>query len=163
MRTKALTEQQWQQLFDAYFAEHDADKLTESYQALPKAVKDMAYISYLRAMVKVGKIADIELELLKMLKKPAEHAKLAYVLRESTVGDALKLQTKLQEVLKKEPENSALLLSLACLANTHGEYELAARVFDKALNGDNYSDYLQQAVLSYSKSGQPEKALILYQ
>ena len=68
-----------------------------------------------------------------------------------------------QDVLKKDTENTDLLLALACLANAHGEYDLAARVFDKALNADNRHAYLQQAVLSYSKSAQPEKALVLYQ
>ena len=69
----------------------------------------------------------------------------------------------MQDVLKKDTENTDLLLALACLANAHGEYDLAARVFDKALNADNRNAYLQQAVLSYSKSAQPEKALVLYQ
>ena len=163
LRKKALSEQEWQQLFDRYFAAQSSEDLTARYEQLAKNLKPHAEVSYLAAMAKAGELNKIELSLIKMVKKPLQHKDLARILRTSGPGDALKLQASLQDVLKKDTENTDLLLALACLANAHGEYDLAARVFDKALNADNRNAYLQQAVLSYSKSAQPEKALVLYQ
>ena len=163
LRKKTLSEQEWQQLFDSYFAAQSNGDLTERYEQLAKNLKPHAEVSYLTAMAKAGELNKIELSLIKMIKKPLQHKDLARILRTSSAGDALKLQSSLQDVLKKDTENTDLLLALACLANAHGEYDLAARVFDKALNADNRHAYLQQAVLSYSKSAQPEKALVLYQ
>ncbi|AXV63918.1 MULTISPECIES: heme biosynthesis HemY N-terminal domain-containing protein [Pseudoalteromonas] len=163
LRKKVLTEKEWQQVFDRYFAAQADTSLTERFEQLTKNLKPMAEVSYLKAMARAGKLNKIELSLIKMIKKPLQHKDLARILRTSAAGDALKLQASLQDVLKKDTENTDLLLALACLANAHGEYDLAARVFDKALNATNRDDYLQQAVLSYSKSGQPDKALVLYQ
>ncbi|KTF13804.1 heme biosynthesis HemY N-terminal domain-containing protein [Pseudoalteromonas sp. H105] len=157
---KALTESQWQVLFAAYFNAQSA--LTEKYHALSKHLRAKAHFAYLSAMAQSGRLSEIELTLLKMLKKPSDQDQLAQILKVSAPGDALKLQANLQDALKKQPENQSLLLALACLANAHGEYDLAARVFDKALTVDNQKEYLIQAQLSYSKSAQPQKALDLY-
>ncbi|CAM4272674.1 heme biosynthesis HemY N-terminal domain-containing protein [Pseudoalteromonas ostreae] len=159
---KALTDSQWSILLTSYFLAQPQSQLTDKYQQLPKGVKVKAHSCYLAAMAKTGRLNEIELSLLKMLKKPEQHIELAHILKVSVPGDALKLQASLQDTLKKEPDNQALLLALACLANAHGEYELAARVFDKALNRENSKEYLVQAQLSYSKSAQPQKALDLY-
>lgn len=157
---KALTDSQWNVLFAAYF---DAQtELTEKYQALSKHLKAKSDSAYLAAMAKRGRLSEIELTLLKMLKKPDDQHQLAQILKVSAPGDALKLQANLQDALKKQPDNQDLLLALACLANAHGEYDLAARVFDKALTPSNQREYLAQAQLSYSKSAQPQKALDLY-
>ncbi len=163
LRRKVLSEQEWQQLFDRYFSAQSNGNLTERYEQLAKNLKPYAEVSYLTAMAKAGELNKIELSLIKMIKKPLQHKDLARILRTSAPGDALKLQASLQDVLKKDTDNTELLLALACLANAHGQYDLAARVFDKALNADNRHTYLQQAVVSYSKSAQPDKALILYQ
>ncbi|MFY8326984.1 heme biosynthesis HemY N-terminal domain-containing protein [Pseudoalteromonas sp. ZZD1] len=157
---KALTDSQWNVLFAAYF--NAQTELTEKYQALSKHLKAKADSAYLAAMAKSGRLSEIELTLLKMLKKPDDQHQLAKILKVSAPGDALKLQANLQDALKKQPDNQDLLLALACLANAHGEYDLAARVFDKALTPSNQRDYLAQAQLSYSKSAQPQKALDLY-
>jgi HemY protein len=163
LRKKALSDNEWRQLFDHYFSAQPSSELTTRYEQLAKNLKPLAEVSYFSAMARVGDLNKIELSLIKMLKKPLQHKDLARILRASTAGDALKLQTSLQDILKKDTENTDLLLALACLANAHGQYDLAARVFDKALNADNRDEYLQQAVLSYSKSAQPDKALVLYQ
>ncbi len=157
---KALTDKQWQVLFTTYFSAQL--ELTDKYQALAKSLKAKADTAYLAAMAKTGRLSEIELTLLKMLKKPEDQHQLAQILKVSAPGDALKLQANLQDALKKQPDNQDLLLALACLANAHGEYELAARVFDKALTPSNQKEYLVQAQLSYSKSAQPQKALDLY-
>lgn len=159
---QALTDTQWSSLFTAYFMAQPHSQLIDKYQQLSKSLKVKAHMAYLSVMAKAGRLNEIEVTLLKMLKKPEQHNDLAKILNVSAPGDALKLQANLQDALKKEPENEALLLSLACLANAHGEYELAARVFDKALTPGNCKDYLAQAQLSYSKSAQPQKALDLY-
>lgn len=157
---KALTDKQWDALFDAYF--NAQSELMDKYQALGKNLKAKAHFAYLSAMARAGRLNEIELTLLKMLKKPEDQYPLAQILKVSAPGDALKLQANLQDALKKQPENQELLLALACLANAHGEYDLAARVFDKALTENNRREYLVQAQLSYSKSAQPQKALDLY-
>ncbi|MGS0536925.1 heme biosynthesis HemY N-terminal domain-containing protein [Pseudoalteromonas sp. SaAl2] len=157
---KALTDSQWNVLFSAYF--NAQSELPEKYQALSKHLKIKAGTAYLSAMAKCGHLSEIEQTLIKMLKKPDDQHQLAQVLKVSAPGDALKLQANLQDILKKQPDNQDLLLALACLANAHGEYDLAARVFDKALTPSNKREYLAQAQLSYSKSAQPQKALDLY-
>lgn len=159
---KALTDSQWAILLTSYFMAQPESQLTDKYQQLSKNVKAKAHSCYLAAMAKAGRLNEIELSLLKMLKKPEQHNELAQILNVSAPGDALKLQASLQDALKKDPDNQALLLALACLANAHGEYDLAARVFDKALTRENSKAYLAQAQLSYSKSAQPQKALDLY-
>lgn len=159
---KALTDSQWSILLTSYFMAQPESQLTDKYQQLSKNLKVKAHSCYLAAMAKAGRLNEIELSLLKMLKKPEQHNELAQVLKVSAPGDALKLQASLQDALKKDPDNQALLLALACLANAHGEYDLAARVFDKALTRENSKAYLAQAQLSYSKSAQPQKALDLY-
>ena len=157
---KALTETQWQVLFSAYFSAQS--EMVDKYQSLSKSLKVKAHFAYLSVMARAGRLSEIELMLLKMLKKSDDQDQLAQILKVSAPGDALKLQANLQDALKKDPDNQQLLLALACLANAHGEYDLAARVFDKALAPDNQKDYLIQAQLSYSKSAQPQKALDLY-
>ena len=159
---KALTENQWTALLTSYFMAQPQSQLTDKYQQLSKSLKVKAHACYLAAMASTGRLNEIELSLLKMLKKPEQHSELAQILKVSAPGDALKLQASLQDALKKDPDNQDLLLALACLANAHGEYDLAARVFDKALNRENSKAYLLQAQLSYSKSAQPQKALDLY-
>ena len=159
---KALTDSQWSILLTSYFMAQPESQLTDKYQQLSKNLKVKAHSCYLAAMAKAGRLNEIELSLLKMLKKPEQHNELAQILKVSAPGDALKLQASLQDALKKDPDNQALLLALACLANAHGEYDLAARVFDKALTRENSKAYLAQAQLSYSKSAQPQKALDLY-
>ncbi|MCF7520309.1 heme biosynthesis HemY N-terminal domain-containing protein [Pseudoalteromonas sp. L21] len=163
LRKKALTDKEWQQLFNRYFDAESSSTLTERFEQLAKNLKPLAEVSYFTAMAKAGDLNKIELSLIKMIKNPRQHKDLAHILRTSAAGDALKLQASLQDVLKKDTDNTQLLLALACLANAHGEYDLAARVFDKALNANNRHEYLQQAALSYSKSAQPDKALVLYQ
>ena len=160
---KALTDNQWSILLTAYFMAQPDSQLADKYQQFSKNVKVKAHSCYLAAMAKAGRLNEIEISLLKMLKKPEQYQELAQILKVSAPGDALKLQANLQDSLKKEPDNQHLLLALACLANAHGEYDLAARVFDKALTHSNSNEYLAQAQLSYSKSAQPEKALMLYQ
>ncbi|WP_404341533.1 heme biosynthesis HemY N-terminal domain-containing protein [Pseudoalteromonas mariniglutinosa] len=163
VRKKVLSDGEWQQLFQRYFADQASNELSICYEQLSKHVKNYAETPYLQAMARTGQLNKIELTLLKMLKKPEQHKAIADILRNSAPGDALKLQASLQDILQKDSHNIDLLLALACLANAHGEYDLAARVFDKALNAENRADYLHQAALSYSKSAQPEKALVLYQ
>ncbi|BDF96180.1 heme biosynthesis HemY N-terminal domain-containing protein [Pseudoalteromonas haloplanktis] len=159
---KALTQSQWTVLLTSYFMAQPQSQLTDKYQQLPKPVKAKAQNCYLAAMASAGCLNEIELSLIKMLKKPEQHAELAQILKVSAPGDALKLQASLQDTLKKDSDNQDLLLALACLANAHGEYDLAARVFDKALTRENSKAYFAQAQLSYSKSAQPQKALDLY-
>ena len=105
----------------------------------------------------------IESDLIKMVKHNEQHLLLANILSKTTAADAVKLQTTIQERLKKDDSNNALLLALACLANAQGDYDLAARIFDKALNSDNKKQFFEQAALSYKNSAQAEKALVLYQ
>lgn len=162
VQKNVLSEANWKVLFNAYFAAQSETALTDKYNGLSKKVKPLAEQSYLIAMAQAGMLNKIELVLVKMLKTSDKQQKLAEILKLSTSGDALKLQAKIQDELKKDPDNETLLLSLACLANAHGEYDLASRVFDKALTSYNRAEYLTQAQLSYSKSAQPEKALALY-
>ena len=162
VQKKALTPANWQVLFSAYFAAQSDADLTDKYNGLSKKLKPLAEQSYLIAMAQVGMLNKIELVLVKMLKTPEQQQKLAEILRLSAPGDALKLQSSIQDELKKDPDNQDLLLALACLANAHGEYDLASRVFDKVLTPHNRVDYLSQAQLSYSKSAQPQKALALH-
>eukprot|EP00493_Phyllostaurus_siculus_P000074 UN00075 len=98
-----------------------------------------------------------------MVKHDEQHAQLANILSNATSAEAVKLQSSIQERLKKDDANNALLLSLACLANAQGDYELAAKVFDKALNIENKKQFAQQAALSYKNTAQADKALVLYQ
>ena len=163
VRKKALSDAQWTQLFSAYFNALDADKLSEKYKQLPKKIQANAYIAYLTTMAATGQLAVIEGELIKMVKHNDQHELLAHILSGATTADAIKLQTTLQDRLKKDENNNALLLALACLANAQGDYDLAARVFDKALNSQNKKQFTQQATLSYKNSAQAEKALVLYQ
>ncbi|ASM48405.1 HemY protein [Pseudoalteromonas espejiana DSM 9414] len=163
LRKKALTEPQWIQLFSAYFNAQNSDKLTEKYKQLPKKLQVHAHTAYLMQMAKVGQLAAIESDLIKMVKHNDQHTQLASVLSKATTAEAVKLQTSIQERLKKDDTNNALLLSLACLANAQRDYELAAKVFDKALNSDNKKQFSEQAALSYKNTAQADKALVLYQ
>ena len=150
-------------MFLAYFAAQSSDELTSKYQQLGKKLQAHAHTAYLTQMAKTGQLASIENALIKMLKHAKHHTELADILREAAPSNAYKLQSSIQERLKKDEHNNALLLALACLANAQGDYDLAARVFDKALNSDNKSQYRQQAILSYKHSAQLDKALVLYQ
>jgi len=163
LRKDALSDKQWQQVFLAYFAAQASDELTSKYQQLGKKLQAHAHTAYLTQMAKTGQLASIENALIKMLKHAKHHTELADILREAAPSNAYKLQSSIQERLKKDEHNNALLLALACLANAQGDYDLAARVFDKALNSDNKSQYRQQAILSYKHSAQIDKALVLYQ
>jgi HemY protein len=160
LRKNSLSESQWHAIFKPYFSAFNTDELTIKYQHLAKKLQPLARFSYLQAMIKSGLIADIEPMLIKLLKQQ-QYDDLAILLVDIRIGEAPKLYASLQEYLKKNDENTPLLLALACLANARGEYELASRVFDKALTADNKVLYKHQAVLSYSKSQQPDKALIL--
>jgi HemY protein len=163
LRKKALTEEQWTRVFNAYFASQSDDEMTAKYQQLPKKLRACAHIAYLTQMAKAGQVADIEDALIKMVKQDDQHLQLAEILSVAKTAEAHKLQNSIQERLKKDDNNNALLLALACLANAQGDYDLAAKVFDKALNSENKDKYLPQAALSYKKSSQPDKALVLYQ
>lgn len=162
LRKNALNDTQWQQVFLAYFAAQANDELTAKYQHLGKKLQAHAHTAYLTQMAKVGQLASIENELVKLLKQK-QHEQLAHILSEAAPSNAYKLQSSIQERLKKDEHNNALLLALACLANAQGDYDLAARVFDKALNSENKAQYRQQAILSYKHSAQLDKALVLYQ
>lgn len=162
LRKNALNDTQWQQVFLAYFAAQANDELTAKYQHLGKKLQAHAHAAYLTQMAKVGQLASIENELVKLLKQK-QHEQLAHILSEAAPSNAYKLQSSIQERLKKDEHNNALLLALACLANAQGDYDLAARVFDKALNSENKAQYRQQAILSYKHSAQLDKALVLYQ
>lgn len=162
LRKNPLTESQWLQLFSAYFAAQASDELTSKYQQLGKKLQIHARTAYLKQMAKTGQLATIENELIKMLKHAKQHQQLASILSEAAPSNAYKLQSSIQEQLKKDEHNNALLLALACLANAQGDYDLAARVFDKALNSDNKIQYRDQAIQSYKQSEQLEKALVLY-
>ena len=162
LRKNALNDTQWQQVFLAYFAAQANDELTAKYQHLGKKLQAHAHTAYLTQMAKVGQLASIENELVKLLKQK-QHEQLAHILSEAAPSNANKLQSSIQERLKKDEHNNALLLALACLANAQGDYDLAARVFDKALNSENKSQFRQQAILSYKHSAQLDKALVLYQ
>jgi len=163
LRKNALNETQWTQLFNAYFSALDDDKLTGKYKQLPKKLQAHAHNAYLMQMAQAGQLSVIESDLIKMVKHNEQHLLLANILSKTTAADAVKLQTTIQERLKKDDSNNALLLALACLANAQGDYDLAARIFDKALNSDNKKQFFEQAVLSYKNSAQAEKALVLYQ
>lgn len=163
LRKDALSDKQWQQVFLAYFAAHPNDELSAKYQQLNKKLQPYAYVAYLTQMAKTGQLANIENELIKLLKHTKHHDDLANILREAAPSNAYKLQSSIQERLKKDEHNNALLLALACLANVQGDYDLAARVFDKALNSDNKSHYQHQAILSYTHTAQLDKALVLHQ
>jgi HemY protein len=163
LRKKALSDKQWRRVFDAYFASQPIDDVSTKYAQLPKKLQAYAYPVYLIKMAEVGQLSMIESDLIKMVKHNEQHTQLATILSKATTADAAKLQAAIQERLKKDDNNNALLLALACLANAQGHYDLAARVFDKALNCQNKKQYAQQATLSYSKSAQAEKALMLYQ
>lgn len=162
LRKNALNDTQWQQVFLAYFAAQANDELTAKYQHLGKKLQAHAHTAYLTQMAKAGQLASIENELVKLLKQK-QYEQLAYILSEAAPSSAYKLQSSIQERLKKDEHNNALLLALACLANAQGDYDLAARVFDKALNSENKSQFRQQAILSYKHSAQLDKALVLYQ
>ncbi len=162
LRKKVLNDEQWTQVFCAYFASFPADARTSKYKQLPKKLQQYAYIAYLTEMAKAGQLTAIESDLIKLVKYNEQHQQLAYILSKATAGNAQKLQSSIQERLIKDEDNNALLLALACLANAQGDYDLAARVFDKALNNDNKKYYMQQAALSYEKSAQIDKALVLY-
>jgi len=163
LRKKALTDAQWTQLFSAYFNALDAGQLSEKYKQLPKKLQVHAHTAYLMQMAQAGQLAVIEGDLIKMVKHNEQHAQLANILSKATSADAAKLQVSIQDRLKKDDSNNSLLLALACLANAQGDYDLAARIFDKALNSDNKKQFSEQAVLSYKNSAQAEKALVLYQ
>ncbi|MBH0039712.1 heme biosynthesis HemY N-terminal domain-containing protein [Pseudoalteromonas sp. SWN166] len=163
LRKKALTDAQWTQLFSAYFNALDADQLSEKYKQLPKKLQAHAHTAYLMQMAQAGQLAVIEGDLIKMVKHNEQHAQLANILSKATSADAAKLQVSIQDRLKKDDSNNSLLLALACLANAQGDYDLAARIFDKALNMENKKQFSEQAVLSYKNSAQAEKALVLYQ
>jgi HemY protein len=162
LRKKALTDAQWTQLFSAYFNALDADKLSEKYKQLPKKLQVHAHTAYLTQMAQAGQLDVIEGDLIKMVKHNEQHVQLANILSKATSADAAKLQVSIQDRLKKDDSNNSLLLALACLANAQGDYDLAARVFDKALNGDNKLQFADQAALSYKNTAQAEKALVLY-
>ncbi len=163
LRKKVLNDAQWTQLFNAYFNAQASDKITEKYKQLPKKLQAHANTAYLMQMAKVGQLSAIESDLIKMVKYDEQHAQLANILSNATSAEAVKLQSSIQERLKKDDANNALLLSLACLANAQGDYELAAKVFDKALNIENKKQFAQQAALSYKNTAQADKALVLYQ
>ncbi len=162
LRKKVLTNEQWHRVFNAYFASFPVDEVTAKYKQLPKKLHSYAYSAYLTQMAAAGQLSVIENDLIKMVKHEEQHAQLANILSKATTANARKLQTSIQDRLKKDEQNNSLLLALACLANAQGDYDLAARVFDKALNNENKKQYMQQAKLSYEKSAQLDKALVLY-
>ncbi|MBQ4834106.1 heme biosynthesis protein HemY [Pseudoalteromonas sp. MMG010] len=161
VRKKVFVENQWDAIFTQYFSSIDSLDKTTKFRALPKKLQPLAETAYWQTMINAGLIAEIEPALIKLFKQQ-QYKQLATLLISIPSGEATKLYMCLQESLKKDDSNTALLLSLACLANAQGDYDLAARVFDKALNSDNKERYIQQATLSYKQSSQPEKALILY-
>lgn len=163
LRKKVFSSEQWTQVFIAYFSAQPADDLTSKYKQLPKKLQTYAQTAYYAQMAATGQLSAIEVDLIKMVKHSEQHDELAYILNNTSEANAIKLQTSIQERLKKDESNNALLLALACLANAQGDYDLAARVFDKALNPQNKNQFAQQAALSYKNSAQAEKALILYQ
>lgn len=163
LRKKVLTDEQWNHVYSAYFSSCSPDEMTAKYQQLPKKLRTYAHIAYLTEMAKAGQLAVIEGDLIKMIRDDDKHLQLAEILSVASTADAHKLQSSLQERLKKDDNNNALLLALACLANAQGDYDLAAKIFDKALNAKNMHKYLPQAALSYKKSAQLDKALVLYQ
>ncbi|WP_166114009.1 heme biosynthesis protein HemY [Pseudoalteromonas sp. Z9A5] len=160
---KIFTSEQWTRVFSAYFSAQPAEEITNKYKQLPKKLQAYAHIAYLMSMAAAGKLTVIEGDLIKMVKHNEQHEQLAYILSGVSSADAIKLQISIQDRLKKDENNNALLLALACLSNAQGNYDLAARVFDKALNLDNKKQFTQQAALSYKNSAQAEKALVLYQ
>lgn len=163
LHKKALTELQWQTVFSAYFSSQPSEQLTKKYNQLGKKLQPYAHTAYLTQMAKTGQLLLVENELIKLAKHAGTQNTLASILCNTTSAGAHKLQVYIQEQLKKDEHNNALLLALACVANAQGEYDLAARVFDKALNNDNKKQYMAQAILSYKHSDQLEKALVLYQ
>ena len=163
LRKKIFTSEQWTRVFSAYFSAQPAEEITNKYKQLPKKLQAYAHLAYLMSMTAAGKLTVIEGDLIKMVKHNDQHEQLAYILSGVSSADAIKLQISIQDRLKKDENNNALLLALACLSNAQGNYDLAARVFDKALNLDNKKQFTQQAALSYKNSAQAEKALVLYQ
>jgi HemY protein len=163
LRQKVFSSEQWTRVFSAYFSAQPVDKITSKYKQLPKKLQAYAHTAYLATMASAGQLIEVEGDLIKMVKHNDQHEQLAFILNGATNGNAIKLQTSIQERLKKDDNNNALLLGLACLANVQGDYDLAARVFDKALNPENKKQFSQQAALSYKNSAQAEKALVLYQ
>ena len=162
LRKKVFSSDQWTRVFTAYFSAQSADELTNKYKQLPRKLQTYAHTAYLTQMAATGQLAVIEGDLTKMVKHASQHDELATILNNANHGEAHKLQASIQDRLKKDDTNTALLLSLACLANAQSDYDLAARVFDKALNGDNKHHFADQAALSYKNTAQAEKALVLY-
>ena len=167
LHKKILNAQQWDVVFIAYMNALPNDKLASKYKALPKKLQTYAHNAYLIKMIQIGKFDDVEDDLTKMLKHKEQYAQLASILSKAVninvVITATKLKNHIQDHLKKDENNQHLLISLACIANAQNDYNLAARIFDKVLNTDNKKQYAQQAILSYSKSEQADKALMLYQ
>ncbi|WP_105265656.1 heme biosynthesis HemY N-terminal domain-containing protein [Pseudoalteromonas sp. T1lg76] len=160
IKAQSFDENEWDWALRAYFDSDSVTSLQKRNGDLPKAVRSGGHTHYLRAMVRTGGIAAVQEELKKLLKRN-EYSQLLSVLSEIEYGQVEEVQKALQAELKKQPDEPEMLVCLAYLAQSQGEHELAARIFDKVLAQQQRLPHPQRAMQSYRATGQAEKALLV--
>lgn len=157
----ALSDEQWQQLFERYFAALDLNALNSAYGNLPKKLKEKAEFHYLINLASFAP-EQTDKSLLK-LAKGDKYREIWQVLSKCTNTKLSDLQKFVQTRLKKLPEDETLLLTLAYIAKAQGDFELAGKVFNKVLSKDNANKHWRIAAECFSQTGQLDKAVSLYQ
>ncbi|MFY8275527.1 heme biosynthesis HemY N-terminal domain-containing protein [Pseudoalteromonas sp. SSDWG2] len=161
IKAHSFDENEWDWALRAYFDTDNEADLQQRHSDLPKQLRGGAQTHFLRAMVRVGEIAKVQDELKKLLKRH-EYSQVLSILSEIEYGNVEEVQKALQAQLKKQPDEPEMLLSLAYIAQSQGEHELASRIFDKVLSQQHRLPHPQRAVQSYRVTKQAEKALLVF-
>ena len=157
----ALSDEQWQQLFERYFAALDLNALNSAYGNLPKKLKEKAEFHYLTNLASFSP-EQTDKCLLK-LAKGDKYREVWQILSKCNNTKLFDTQKFIQSRLKKLPEDETLLLTLAYIAKAQGDFELACKVFNKVLSKENANKHWRVAAECFNQTGQLDKAISLYQ
>lgn len=150
------SEAQWQQIVTTWFSLTSADDTAALWQALPKSLQQANEQIQLQQLAASGQLSTALPRLQKMLKK-GELVAFAAVMRCVRQEGSLALQHSVQQALKAQPNEPALLLSLAALALVGQDAQLAAKVFD-SLGSQVPLEWKALQKQAYIADGQFQKA-----
>lgn len=153
------TPAQWQQIVTTWFSLTSQEDSTALWQALPKSLQQANEQIQLQQLAATGQLNQALPRLQKMLKK-GDFDTFAAVMRCVRQEGSLALQQSVQQALKSEPNQPALLLSLASLALVGQDPELAAKIFD-SLGTQVPAQWKAIQKQAYIADGQYQKACFI--
>jgi HemY protein len=153
------TPEQWQQVITTWFSLTSSEDVSALWQALPKSLQQANEQIQLQHLAASGQLSQALPKLQKMLKK-GDFDSFAAVMCCVRQEGSLALQQSVQQVLKSEPNQPALLLSLAALALAGQDPQLAAKIFD-SLGTQVPIQWKALQKQAYIADGQYQKACLI--